>query len=1494
VEVTSLKTETAQFFANPGGTMTMKQSIVPLRIKRDGGWADIDPTLVKREDGSFTPKAITPEVVFSAGGTQPFARMTTGGTEIALSWPRPLPPPVVSGDTATYAEVMPGVDLRARAGREGFGHELVVKTREAAAAIEKVSFGLTAKGVTMSTDEKGALKAVNAKGETVFSAPAASMWDSAERKAAVGVAVNKTELALTPDRALLTDPTAKLPITIDPQYSYHTVRQNGWTLVRSGWAGNSHWNMGPEDERAENYGVARVGVSPESGNGSVDRSLFRFDTAPLAGTVINTASFHIKQGWKYAHTCNAEQTPWLDLYLTGDIGPHTTWNNQPGWNNHIGSARPVYKLGQSCGPNWVDFPLKDWMQLTANNGWANLNLGLRDRDENNISGWKRFYVQNEPTGVESYPHIKVEYNHYPGNAVEHATDPVLTSCKHCGGKSYVAGDRIILKGRMSDADGGNLQGGILVYGPGLPSTGKWLDAGNLNAGSVFSAALDLSEFKDGDTYTWEMWAWDGALESRQKTAGPPFTIDRTAPVSPAVDSVLYQSDNDWHGGLGVADKFWFKANGPDDVDHYLYSWTDPPNISVPLDDSNTLGGHASVWLAPSRTGASQVLFVSSVDRAGNKSDPTQYRFNVRTDLGPKALWPLDGHSRDDAEVGDRDATLHSGATFTDAGAVGSAVQLDGVNGHLTAPHTVLTGTSFSVSAWVKLDPQHPGFNATAVSQLSSQLSSALPGFQLSWLGNNSWGFGIARSATDVNNDFAFSPIGAPQPGAWTHLTGVYDDSVRTLRLYVNGALVGSAQRGSDNWNPYGEVRIGDAGSSAVQRWKGSVDEVRVHDRALVGNEVRALVGLGNVQAGQWRFDEEKGTTAGNNIPGGTPMTLRSGAKFAPGAVGRGLQLDGVDDSAQTGESVLRTDQSFAVTAWVKQDKDVPDGYAFVALSQDSPSKSGFYLNYRQVDGAGRWELHAPADDSTPGVPGAFVRSSMTAKTNTWTHLAGVFDRTGEQITLYVNGVHAGTVPWKSFHVSSGSLVVGRGKWDGNPASYWPGGVDEVRAYSRVLDEAEIRGIIAADNVATGSWKLDGNANDDSGSSRNGTAKGNPSWVPGHSTTPNADDLAVGLDGVDDHISAPNAIDTARSYAISAWVKPEAANVAQTAVSQDGAFAGTAERSAFAVHATADGKWAVTGISGNTTPTSATGGSVQAGAWTHLAAVHDVERKELSLYVNGVIAGTKPFEDPWISTKELQIGRGQAAGKAAEFFQGAIDDVRAYQRILFEDEIRIIAGRDLTLVHNLKTDETGGTTAADSVGARGGTLHGGATFQPGRSGNAVQLDGVDDAVSTTGIDLRTDQSFTVTAWVNLRKTNDGEVTAVSLDSGQSGKFRLGHIKDRFDNSRGAWIFEMPEQNGSIPKAALSTLETEVGDDKWTHLVGVYDAKAKKIWLYVNGLRAGDGTLRTPWAGGEGLQLGRSKHNNTYSRHWLGRIDDVRVYTGALSGDRVWELRKSYGA
>jgi hypothetical protein len=260
----------------------------------------------------------------------------------------------------------------------------------------------------------------------------------------------------------------------------------------------------------------------------------------------------------------------------------------------------------------------------------------------------------------------------------------------------------------------------------------------------------------------------------------------------------------------------------------------------------------------------------------------------------------------------------------------------------------------------------------------------------------------------------------------------------------------------------------------------------------------------------------------------------------------------------------------------------------------------------------------------------------------------------------------------------------------------------------------------------------------------------------------------------------------------------------------------------------------------------------------------------------------------------------------EYFPGSIDDVAVYSRALFAAEIQAMAGRDLTLVHNYPLDESSGRNAADAVGSRGATLVGGASFTPGRVGNAVTFDGVDDAATTSGVDLRTDQAFTVSAWVRLPTRGCGSdavracrMDAVTIDGARTSKFRLGYVLDAdSDNLQlGAWTFEMPESdddNARVTKAAVSTLPSEL--NTWVHLAGVYDPATKRVWLYVNGTRVGDGTLNTPWqpTGAGGLAIGRGKVGGSPKEYWPGNVDDVRLYTGQLDKDRIFALYHSYPA
>ncbi|WP_327183054.1 LamG domain-containing protein [Streptomyces sp. NBC_01334] len=183
-EVVGLRTERREIFAEPDGTFTAREYTEPVRTVQGGKWVKVDATLVKRADGSWGPKAATVDLSFSAGQAgRPFVTMQRAGREFALTWPYgKLPAPQVEGETATYVDALPGVDLTVRAEADGFGHLIVVKTPQAAAdpRLTQLDLGMATDGLKVTEDATGAILAEDAAvGGTVFQAGKPSMWDSA-------------------------------------------------------------------------------------------------------------------------------------------------------------------------------------------------------------------------------------------------------------------------------------------------------------------------------------------------------------------------------------------------------------------------------------------------------------------------------------------------------------------------------------------------------------------------------------------------------------------------------------------------------------------------------------------------------------------------------------------------------------------------------------------------------------------------------------------------------------------------------------------------------------------------------------------------------------------------------------------------------------------------------------------------------------------------------------------------------------------------------------------------------------------------------------------------------------------------------------------------------------------------------------------------------------------------------------------------------------------
>lgn len=177
VSIPSMTTETQDATANPDGTITVNTYAAPVRVQQSGSWTPVDATLHVTGD-TVSPAAVPGGVTLSDGGSGPLATLRADdrtGNTLAISWPQALPVPTLSGDTATYSNVLPGVDLDLTVDTQGGLSEVLVVTDATAAnnpALQSITFDTTTNGLDLRADASGNLSAVNNVGQTDFYAPA--------------------------------------------------------------------------------------------------------------------------------------------------------------------------------------------------------------------------------------------------------------------------------------------------------------------------------------------------------------------------------------------------------------------------------------------------------------------------------------------------------------------------------------------------------------------------------------------------------------------------------------------------------------------------------------------------------------------------------------------------------------------------------------------------------------------------------------------------------------------------------------------------------------------------------------------------------------------------------------------------------------------------------------------------------------------------------------------------------------------------------------------------------------------------------------------------------------------------------------------------------------------------------------------------------------------------------------------------------------------------
>ncbi|WP_405637414.1 FG-GAP-like repeat-containing protein [Streptomyces sp. NBC_01178] len=671
VELTAERSSTSETHALPNGNVRRTQHTVPVRVKREGVWTPIDTTLA-RVAGRIAPKAAAGKVTFSPGGDAPLVTLTDQGRELSLSWPKPLPAPVLDGSTATYPEVLPGVDLAVAASVDGFSQALIVKTAEAAdnPELAQLDFGLKTDGLTMKQDaEAGSLTAVNPAGQTVFATSTARMWDSSGEQAApaprttarstanatpqaetpsdltpgansstVDVEVSPERLTLKPDQALLASPDTTFPVYIDPRV---TGTRQAWTIAYKPHPDDSYWNG--TGWSGGTTGEARVGY--ESSTKGTARSYFRVDSKFLAGVKVVDAQFQITQ----THSWSCTPKP-VELYLTGGISSATTWNKQPAQSTR--QDRRDYAHGNEsvgCADKAVDFTAKDAAVKAAAGKWTNITFGLRApqsaEDAKDPYSWKKFKPDAK---------LIVEFNRPPKAAWALDTSPsTKVGANECGnGSTYVTlgNTDVTLTAQVWDPDGGdvNVQFHLWATGKHDVAPGIIFDkkvrktvlakdpAGVQARITVPKDLLNLHKGASNGQFSWKVQVEDVADAAfasdwtpTQGASGCRFGFDPTAPAAlPTVTSVNGLFPEGAEGALARTEgEFILGAGGEKDIAEYRWALDrTPPNNSV---KPATAGGSVSVKVTPLTPGP-HTLYVQAFDAGKNAGPVLPYKFYAKS------------------------------------------------------------------------------------------------------------------------------------------------------------------------------------------------------------------------------------------------------------------------------------------------------------------------------------------------------------------------------------------------------------------------------------------------------------------------------------------------------------------------------------------------------------------------------------------------------------------------------------------------------------------------------------------------------------------------------------------------------------------------------------------------------------------------------------------------------------------------------------------------
>lgn len=648
------------------------------------------------------------------------------------------------------------------------------------------------------------------------------------------------------------------------------------------------------------------------------------------------------------------------------------------------------------------------------------------------------------------------------------------------------------------------------------------------------------------------------------------------------------------------------------------------------------------------------------------------------------------------------------------GVANTAYRFDSTNYMSVAHHSSLNLRSFTITAILK--PLKFNTNLCYGNNIISKGANGAPGQWALIYGPADAGTSCVGRDTNLNNflfcgntcqaSWYIKDTPYMKHDKWNCIVTSYDSISKVAKMYVDGKL---RHQWTTTWDLLTssntlDVLIGKyAGINYPYYIQAVIDDIRIYNRVLAPAEVKGYCGTCNSAPPPPSDCDTSGLVLCMSMDG----NANDSTKYAHHGIVRGAtptanrfginnsaySFNGISNYISLGNKSLLKPNKATISMWVKPNSISTSGYGyqlnplFVTGNTNSPGNmcEAYFMG---ISTNGNTKFHSSSWNPSPSVSsGGFANQSFSL--NAWHHMTTTFDN--DSLKIYINGVLDKSF-YKGFatnYSTIDSIIIAYSGNNTNNQRWFNGSIDDIKMFNRVLTAAEVQNLYSkpftcsctsspppsdCDTSQLNTGKVlhldfNGNTQDKSGNNNHATNYG-ATAVADRFGNPNS---AYRFNGSTSKMIISNfPTSSSNNLSLSIWFKSNSTSQSSYAGLLDhshsnGGIYQNWVLQHYQTNKKADLGWRISASAWSNTDN--TGPTYDNTKWNHLVAIKNSDT--LTYYLNCIKIYSNKFNGTQNILKQVADLNIGFVASWNRYFNGDIDDIRIYHRVLNDQEIKAL-------------------------------------------------------------------------------------------------------------------------------------------------------------------------------------------------------------------------------